>query len=70
MEIQQKDNETLAAYMYCFKTAAQWCAFDSDTAAIHIFVKGLRDAPTITAKIYEKDPQTLVEVIRFVENSV
>ena len=67
MEIQQKDNETLAAYVYHFKTAAKWCAFDNDTAAIHIFVKGLRDAPTIRAKIYEKGPQTLAEVIRLVE---
>ena len=25
------------------------------------------DAPTITSKIYEKDPQTLVEVITLVE---
>ena len=35
---------------------------------IHIFVKGLWDAHTNTAKIYEKDPQTLSEVIRIVEN--
>ena len=57
MEIQQKDNETLAAYIYCLKTAAKQCAFDNDTVAIHIFVKGFRDAPTITAIIYEKDPK-------------
>ena len=67
MEIQQKDNEILAAYIHCFKTAAKLCAFDNDTAAIHIFAKGLRNAPTIVSKIYEKDPQTLAEVIRFVE---
>ena len=47
--------------------AAKQCAFDNDTVAIHIFVKGLRDAPTIASKIYEKDPQTLAEVIRLVE---
>ena len=35
--------------------------------AIHIFVKGLRDAPTVTPKIYEKDPQTLAKVIKLVE---
>ena len=35
--------------------------------AIHIFVKGPWVAPTTTAKIYEKDPQTLAEVIRIVE---
>ena len=41
--------------------------FGNDTVAIHFFVKGLRDAPTIVSKIYEKDPQTLTEVIRLVE---
>ena len=66
MEIQQKDNETLAAYIHALKTAAKWCAFDNDTAAIFIFVKGLRYAPTITSKIYE-DHQTLAEVLRLVE---
>ena len=59
MEIQQKDNETLAAYIHCFKTAAKWCAFDNDTVTIHIFVKGLGDVHTTTAKIYKRDPQTL-----------
>ena len=67
MDIQQKDNETLAAYFHHFKTAAKSCAFDNDTAAIHIFVKGLGDAPTIASKIYEKEPQTLAEVIKLVE---
>ena len=45
---------------------AKQCAFDNDTVAIYIFVKGLRDAPTMVAKIYEKDPQTLAEVIKLV----
>ena len=67
MEIQQKDNETLAAYIHHFKRAAKQCSFDNDTAAICIFVKGLRDASIIASKIYEKDPQTLAEVIRLVE---
>ena len=67
MKIQQKDNKTLAAYIHHFKTAAKWCAFDNDSAAIWIFVKGLRDALTIASKIYEKDPQTLTEVIRLIE---
>ena len=34
--------------------------------AICIFVKGLQDVHTTTAKICEKDPQTLAEVIRLV----
>ena len=67
VEIQQKDNETLAAYIHHFKTAAKWCAFDNDTVAICIFSKGLRNAPTIAAKICEKDSQTLAEVSRLVE---
>ena len=52
MEIQQKDYETLAAYIFHFKTAAKQCAFDKDTVTICIFVKGLSDAPTITSKIW------------------
>ena len=41
MEIQQKDNKTLAAYIHHFKTAAKQCTFDNGPASIHIFVKGL-----------------------------
>ena len=66
MEIQQKDNETLAAYIHHFKTAAKQCACDNDTAVIHIFVKDLGEAPAIKSKIYE-DLQTLAEVIRLVK---
>ena len=64
IEIQQKDNETLVSYIHHFKTAAKQCTFDKDTMVICIFVEGLRDVPTITSKMYEKDPQTLAEVIR------
>ena len=67
MEIQQKDNDTLAAFIHHFKMAAKQCDFDNDTAAICIFVEGLRHAHTTTAKIYEKDSQTLSEVIRIIE---
>ena len=67
MEMQQKNNKTLAAFIHHFKTPDTQCAFDNDTVAIHIFVEGLRDAPNIAAKIYEKDLQTLAEVIRLVE---
>ena len=62
-----KKTMTLAVYAHCFKTAAKHCAFDDDTVAICIFVKGLRDTPTMAYKIFEKDPQTLAEVIRLVE---
>ena len=57
VEIQQKDNEFLAAYIHHFKTATKQCAFDNDTMAIHIFVKGLRESPTVASTIYEKDPK-------------
>ena len=46
---------------------AKRCDFNSNTAAIHIFVKGLWDANSIVVKIYEKDSQTLSEVIKLVE---
>ena len=41
MEIQQKENKMLAAYIHYFKTATEKCTFDNDTVAIWIFVKGL-----------------------------
>ena len=62
METQQRDSETLAVYVHCFKMEAK-----SATAAICIFIKGLWDAHNIAAKTYEKDPQTLFEVIKLVE---
>ena len=67
MMIQQKDNEPLAAYIHCFKTAAKWCTFDNDTTAICIFVKGHLDVCTTAAKIYKKDPQMLSKAIITVE---
>ena len=67
MEIQCRDNETLAAYVYCFEIEAQRCNFNSDTSAICIFVKGLLDAHNITLKIYEMDPQNLSGAIKLVE---
>ena len=57
----------LAAYVHHFQTEAKRCDFNIDTTTIHIFVKGLQDSCNITAKIYEKDPQTLSEVIQLVE---
>ena len=67
MEIHQKDNKTFTAYDHHFKTAAKQCAFENDTVATCIFVKGLLDAQATSAKIYEKDPQTLSEAITIVE---
>ena len=41
-------------------------AFLSMTLCQSTVFKGLQDAPSITTKIYEKDPQTFAEVIRLV----
>ena len=42
MEIQQKEKESLAAYIHCFKREASRCKFDNDAAAIRMFIKGLK----------------------------
>ena len=48
MEIQQKERESLAAYIHRFKREADRCNFDNNAAMIWIFVKGLRNAHTLT----------------------
>ena len=40
--------------------------FNGATTAIHIIIKDLWNAHSITAKVYEKDPQALSEVIKLV----
>ena len=40
METQQRDNETVVAYIHHFKTTAKWCMFDNDK------VNGLWDVHT------------------------
>ena len=67
MEIQQKENETLASYAHHFKAEAKRCNFINDTALIHIFIKGLKDAHNVVEKVYEIDPQTWSEVIKLAE---
>ena len=42
MDIQQKEKESLAAYVHRFKWEANRCKFDNDTATIIIFIKGLK----------------------------
>ena len=64
MEIQQKENETLAAYVHHFKMEAKRCDFNNDTATMCTFIKGLWDAHRVAAKLYEKDHQTLSEAIK------
>ena len=41
IEIQQRDNEALAAYVHHFKLESERCDFNSNAPYIHIFVKGL-----------------------------
>ena len=42
MDIQQKEKESLAAYIHCFKGEACRCKFDIDAATIRIFIKELK----------------------------
>ena len=67
MEIQQKEKESLAAYIHHFKREAKRCNLTNNASTIRIFVKGLRDAHTLAATIYEKGPQTLTDAICKVE---
>ena len=56
MEIQQKEKESLAAYIHPFKRKASRYKFDNDAATIRIFIKGLRNAHTLATTVYEKGP--------------
>ena len=67
MDIQQKEKESLAAYVHQFKQEANRCKFDNDTATIRIFIKGLKNAHPLATKVYEKGPQSLADAIREVE---
>ena len=67
MEIQQKEKESLAAYIHCFKGEAKRWNFTNSTVTIRIFVKGLRNAHMLGTQVYEKGPQTLPDAISEVE---
>ena len=67
MDIQQKDKESLAAYMHRFKREAKRHNFTNSAATIGIFVKGLKKAHSLAAHVYEKGPQTLADAITEVE---
>ena len=67
MDIQQKDKESLAAYIHRFKREAKRCNVTNNAATIMIFVKGLKNAHTLAAHVYEKGPQTLTDPISEVE---
>ena len=67
MDIQQKDTESLADYIQRFKMEAKRCNFNNNAATMQIFVKGLKNAHTLAARVYEKGPQTLTDAISEVE---
>ena len=67
MEIQQKDSETLTAYIHRFKKEAKHCDSDSHPAKIRIFLKGLINSSRITPSVYEKGPTTIEDTIGIVE---
>ena len=67
MEIQQKDSETLTAYIHRFKKEAKHCDFDSHPAKISIFLKGLINSSKIAPGVYEKGPTTIEDTIGIVE---
>ena len=52
MEIQQMNNETVAAHVHCFNTEAKRHDFNSDTTTTCIFVKGLWDTYNIMTKLH------------------
>ena len=54
MEIQQKEKESLAAYIHHFKREASRCKFDNDATIIRIFIKGLKNAHTLATRVYKK----------------
>ena len=67
MEIQQWEKESLAAYIHQFKTEAKRCNFTNDATTIRIFIKGLKNAHSLSTHIYEKGPQILTDAISEVE---
>ena len=67
MGIQQKENESLAAYIHRFKREAKRCNFTNKASTVRIFVKGLKNSHTLAACVYETGPQTLTDAINEVE---
>ena len=67
MDIQQKEKESLAAYIHHFKRETSRCKFDNDATTIRIFIKGFKKAHTVVTRVYEKGPQSLADAIREVE---
>ena len=70
MHFQQKEKESLAAYIHHFKREGSRCKFDNDAAIIRIFIKGLKNAHTLATMVYEKGPQSQKDAIRKVEKTL
>ena len=68
MEIQQKENDTLATYINHFKTKAKRCDFSNYTASINIFVKGLKGAHNIAEKAYKRTPRLYLKWLNWWRN--
>ena len=64
MEIQQKERESLVAYIHHFKREASRIKFDIDIAMIKIFIKGLKNVHTLATTVYEKGTQSLTNASR------
>ena len=54
MDIQQTDKESVEAYVHRFKWEANRCKFNNNAATIRIFLKGLKNAHTITGQGIQK----------------
>ena len=67
MEIQQKEKESLSAYIHHFKREARRCKSNNDATTIRIFIKGLKNAHTLATRAYERGPQSLANAIKEVE---
>ena len=67
VEIQQKEKESLAVYIHCFKREASRCKIDNNAATMRIFIKGLTNVHTLATRVYEKGPKSLADAIREVE---
>ena len=67
MEIQQKEKESLAEHIHHFKREASRCKFNNDATTIKSFIKGLKNAPTLATRVYEKGPHHLADAIKEVE---
>ena len=54
-------------YICHLKREAKRCNFTNNATAIRIFVKGLKNAHSLAAQIYEKGQQTFIDAISEVE---